>query len=347
MYFRDRLRYSIKLLVASGLYYSGLLLFYLRWRVQNRGVVLLYHRVLTEAERAATFSSAAIVVSTTTFERQLRFLHRHFTVVGADEFHDWLLGKRRYQRPPCLITFDDGWQDNFEHAHPRLKAEGLPALIFLPTAYIDGGKPFWQEHLSRLLYRFGRQPALREHPLVRRHGWSKLFSVQEAELAERACDLARTFKARPLQEVDAIIAEVTSALGALPNDDDREDVDVFLSWETVQRMYADGISFGSHTVTHPILTQVDAGVVKAELYESRRRIEQRLGAPIRMLAYPNGNHNEQICRQAREAGYDLAFTTIPGWVKPGDNLQRIRRHNIHEGAHHHLPLFCASLLNVF
>lgn len=346
MHFRDQLRYSIKLLAASGLYYSGLLHSYLRWRTRNRGVVLLYHRVLPDAERAATFSSAAIIVSSTTFERQLRFLRRHFTVVGPDEFHDWLSGKRHYQRPPCLITFDDGWQDNLDHAYPRLKAEGMPAVIFLPTAYIGSGKSFWQERLSRLLYRLGRQSTLREHPLVTRHDWGDLFSAAGTDLAERACHLARMFKTRPLQEVDAIIAELTRALEAFP-DNDRDEVDAFLSWEAIQRMRLDGIYFGSHTVTHPILTQVDADIVDKELCESRRTLEQRLGAPVRILAYPNGNHNEQICRQAREAGYTLAFTTSPGWVESGDNPQCIRRHNIHEGAHRHMPLFFASLLNVF
>lgn len=347
MRIRDQLRYSIKLFSASCLYYSGLLHFYLRWRARNRGVVLLYHRVLTEAERAATFSSAAIIVSTATFENQLRFLRRHFTVVGPQEFHDWLAGKRHYQRPPCLITFDDGWQDNLDHAHPRLKAKGMPALIFLPTAYIGSGKSFWQERLSRLLYRLGCQPALRHHPLVARHGWSDLFSAQGAELAERAANLARMYKIRSLQEVDTMVTEVGAALAAFPNEDERTDVDTFLSWEAVRQMGADGIHFGSHTVTHPILTQADAATVNAELHESRRTLEQRLQTPVRMFAYPNGNHDAQTCQQAREAGYELAFTTVPGWTQPGDDPLRIRRHNIHEGAHGHLPLFFATLLNVF
>ena len=347
MRLRDQLRYSIKLLGAGGLYYSGLLHFYLRWRARNCGVVLLYHRVLTEAERAATFSSTAIIVSPTTFERQLRFLRRHFTVVGPEEFHDWLSGKHRYQRPPCLITFDDGWQDNLDHAHPRLKAEGMPALIFLPTAYIGSGKSFWQERLSRLLYRLGQQPLLQEHPLVARYNWEDLFSAQGAELIERAGNLARTFKIRSLQEVDTIITEVSAALAAFPKKDEHADVDIFLSWEAVREMRTNGIHFGSHTVTHPILTQVDAATVKTELHESRRTLEQRLQTPVRLLAYPNGNHDAQTCQQAREAGYDLAFTTVPGWVQPGDDPMRIRRHNIHEGAHRHLPLFFATLLNVF
>lgn len=347
MRLRNQLRYSIKLLGAGGLYYSGLLHFYLRWRARNRGLVLLYHRVLTEAESAATFSSAAIIVSTATFERQLRFLRRHFTVVGPQEFQDWLSGQRHYHRPPCLITFDDGWQDNLDHAYPRLKAEGMPALIFLPTAYIGSGKSFWQERLSRLLYRLGRQPALREHPLVARHGWSELFAVPGAELAERASNLVRTYKIRSLQEVDTMVSEVGAALSAFSNKDERADVDTFLSWEAVRKMRADGIHFGSHTVTHPILTQVDATSVNSELRESRRALEQHLQAPVRILAYPNGNHDAQTCQQAREAGYELAFTTIPGWTQPGDDPLRIRRHNIHEGAHRHLPLFFATLLNVF
>jgi peptidoglycan/xylan/chitin deacetylase (PgdA/CDA1 family) len=344
---RNRLRYRIKLLLASSLYYSGLLHLILRWRLQHRGVVLLYHRVLSEAELAATFSSEAIIVSPATFERHLQFLRRHFTIVGLEEFREWLLNRRRFALPPCLITFDDGWKDNLTHACPVLKAQGLPAVIFLPTAYIGTGEPFWQERLSRLLYRLGQNPILRKHPVVARHALDDLFATQQSDLADRACTLARSFKNRNPQEVDTIVAEVAAVLAPLATADDRADVDTFLSWKDVQNLRPDGITFGSHTVTHRILTQIDSATVAEELAESKRTLEQRLGAPVRVLAYPNGNHDAGICQQAREAGYDLAFTTIPGLVSPGDDTMRLRRLNIHDGAHRHLPLFFTAVLGMF
>lgn len=337
------LRYHIKLFLAASLFYSGALILILRWRLRHRGVVLLYHRVLPEKEREQSFSSRSIIVSPDTFERQLRFLRRHFSVVGPEEFRDWLLNGRDHPLPPCLITFDDGWKDNLTHAGPILKAQKLPAVIFLPTGYIGTGKTFWQERLSRLLFRLGQQPALRQHPVVARHGLAALFGGGRAELAELAGTLARSFKGLQPRDIDNLVDEVAAALAV---SDDAGDADTFLSWDDVQTMRMDGIAFGSHTVNHSILTHLEPDAVAKELTESRRVLEQRLSMPVQLLAYPNGNHDAGTCAQARQAGYRLAFTTVRGRVARGDDPMTLRRINIHEGAHRHLPLFCASILGV-
>jgi peptidoglycan/xylan/chitin deacetylase (PgdA/CDA1 family) len=339
-----RLRYLTKLLLAACLFYSGIMFLVLRRRFRGRGVVLLYHRVLPAAESAQSFSSQAIIVSPSTFERHLRFLQRHFSVVGPEEFHDWLVHGRRFPKPPCLITFDDGWKDNLVHAVPILRAQSLPAIIFLPTDYIGTGKIFWQERLSRLLFRLGQQPALRQHPLVSQHGLTGLFGLADGELAGNAVALARHFKNRGTRDIEQMMA----VLGALLSvDTEVANVDSYLDWDNVKTMRADRIYFGSHTISHRILTQLDPASIAVELSESKRILEQRLNAPIRFLAYPNGNHDAATCDHTRQAGYQLAFTTVPGVVARGDDPMRIRRFNIHDGGHRHMPLFCASITGVF
>lgn len=342
---RQQLRHQIKRLLAAVMYYSGILYLVLHWRARHGGVVLLYHRVLPDAECAASFSSKAIMVSPATFDMHLRFLQRHFTLVDPPAFREWLLNRRSLDRPPCLITFDDGWQDNFTHAVPLLKARNVPALIFLPTDYIGSGRQFWQERLSHLLFRIGQRPELQPHPAVMRHGLSALFTVRQADLVDCACNLARSFKKLKPADVDALVTEIETLL--TPADPDRTSgVDTFLSWEDVQTMQAQGIHFGSHTVSHRILTQLDRTAVSAELAESRQTLEDRLGAPVLDFAYPNGNYDRKTCQAARAAGYALAFTTVPGWVAPENDPMQIPRLNVHDGAHRHLPLFFAAVLNV-
>ena len=343
MRIQDWLRYHIKLFLAASLFYSGVLFVIARWRLRQRGLVLLYHRVLPAADSARSFSSKAIIVSPATFARHLRFLRRHFSVLGPEEFSEWLMSGREYPRPPCLITFDDGWKDNLTHARPALKTHNLPALIFLPTDYIGTGKVFWQERLSRLLFRLGQQAALRQHPLVARFGLTELFTAGHCALNERACDLARSFKDRKSQEAENIIADLAAALG---DKHDSADIDSYLSWEDVHSLRADGIAFGSHTVSHRMLTQIDPSAVSEELIVSKRILEQRLKTSVRLLAYPNGNYDATIYKQAEQAGYNLAFTTRPGRVAHGDNPMTLGRINIHDGAHRHLPLFYTSILGV-
>jgi peptidoglycan/xylan/chitin deacetylase (PgdA/CDA1 family) len=85
-----------------------------------------------------------------------------------------------------------------------------------------------------------------------------------------------------------------------------------LSWEQVGEMQAAGIEFGSHTVTHPMLTQVPADQARRELSDSKRMIEDRLGTAVRLFCYPRGDFDEGVKRLVREAGYGAACTTLPG-----------------------------------
>lgn len=341
-----RIRYPIKLLAAAALYYTGLLNLYLRFRYRNHALVLLYHRVLTDTERRQSHSSESIIVTPATFERHLRLLRRHFTIVDPDGFVEWLRNGRQTSKPPCLITFDDGWKDNRTNALPILHSLNVPVVIFLPTAYIGTGNLFWQERFSHLLEVLGRHPALRSHPLVSRHGLGDMFVSNAKVRLRRARFLARSFKNHGAGTIESIIAEVTELLRMSGIDIPRSDIDAYLSWDDVQELRRTHVHFGSHAVSHRILTLLDPQSVYDELASSRRQLEQRLQQPPALLAYPNGNHDDISCRIARESGYQFAFTTVPGWVSPQDDRFRLPRINIHEGAHRHTPLFLASLLRV-
>jgi peptidoglycan/xylan/chitin deacetylase (PgdA/CDA1 family) len=85
-----------------------------------------------------------------------------------------------------------------------------------------------------------------------------------------------------------------------------------LDWGQVKEMHAHGIEFGSHTLTHPMLSQLQPGEARREIAESRRVIEDRLGAPAPLFCYPRGDFNEAVKRIVREEGYVAACTTLPG-----------------------------------
>ena len=93
-----------------------------------------------------------------------------------------------------------------------------------------------------------------------------------------------------------------------------------LTWDDVREMALDGVSFGSHTMTHPILTEVSQSRARRELVESRRRLQDELNEPIRALAYPNGaraDFSPIIEELAKESGYSAAFTLVPGPTNHG------------------------------
>jgi peptidoglycan/xylan/chitin deacetylase (PgdA/CDA1 family) len=90
-----------------------------------------------------------------------------------------------------------------------------------------------------------------------------------------------------------------------------------LDWEQVGEMHAHGIEFGSHTLTHPMLSAIPLGEVRREVAESKRVIEDRLGTPVRFFCYPRGDFNAGVRSIVREEGYVAACTTRPGTNYPG------------------------------
>ena len=110
--------------IAGALYHSGLLrllLFFRRAILRKKEVcILALHRVLTEEEQSRASSLEGMVLRKTTFAKMLEFLHQKFHVVSLEDFLRGAENARGDSRPWCLITFDDGWRDNYTNAYPLL-----------------------------------------------------------------------------------------------------------------------------------------------------------------------------------------------------------------------------------
>lgn len=124
----------IKQLAARLLYSSGMLWILMRVRLRGRAVVLMYHRVLPEPLFSETFSHPGIIVTPDTFARHLEVLRRYFHPLTLEEFQECIELGHPFPRGACLITFDDGWIDNHEHALPLLRERGIPAVVFTATS---------------------------------------------------------------------------------------------------------------------------------------------------------------------------------------------------------------------
>jgi peptidoglycan/xylan/chitin deacetylase (PgdA/CDA1 family) len=122
-------------------------------------------------------------------------------------------------------------------------------------------------------------------------------------------------------------------LEQLPLDADagRYDADQMMTWEQVVEMSRNGVEFGGHTMTHPLLVYETDEAVEREVRECKQTVEEKLGRKVRGFAYPNGDWNDRVRRKVADAGYACAFTTERGWHRPGQDRFTIRRLLVHEG----------------
>jgi peptidoglycan/xylan/chitin deacetylase (PgdA/CDA1 family) len=275
--------------------------------------ILYYHRVNDDND---PFFEA---ISTSLFEEHVRYLTRHYKVVGMGEIVRHL-EEGGPSESLVGITFDDGYRDNYENAFPILKRYGAPATIFLNTGSLDSGEPLWFERLAEAIKKTTRDYIDLEIDIPRRL-WMRTLP-ERLESNSRIFGLLRILDDA---ERNRRLAEVLQQLGEVK---ESERDNQMLTWDQVRLMKANAIDFGGHTVTHPFLSKLTPSQAAWEVSECKRRIEEELQQPAEYFAYPNGREEDFAASNKeilRAAGYRAAVTTIWGMNYPSTDRMELRR----------------------
>jgi peptidoglycan/xylan/chitin deacetylase (PgdA/CDA1 family)/glycosyltransferase involved in cell wall biosynthesis len=205
------------------------------WRQLTSGTpILMYHAIGSLGEPASTY-----ILPAHRFAAQMKWLKRlGYRPISLTEFLSYHRERRLVPERSVVITFDDGYQDNYTLAHPILQQHSIPVTIFLVTSYI-GQSNQWDE---------------------------------KKHLTGRA----------------------------------------LLSWQQVMELMANGLQFGSHSCSHPVLTALARSQVVDEITLSRRELESKLGVPAGVFSYPYGEFDDSIDALVRQAGYEGACTIETG-----------------------------------
>jgi peptidoglycan/xylan/chitin deacetylase (PgdA/CDA1 family) len=274
----------------------------LRRRTRNMLLVLCYHGVVVDGHPHDELRYST-TVSLAEFRQQLQILQQTFRCVSAADVRDWLAGRQSLPASPVLITFDDGFRNNLTLAAPELARLSMPALLFVATGHIGRRRLLWTQELVERGLRWPHaripSPAGPDRDLPAQLAARRAVVEQLRAECKQAPQEARE---RYLDRLRETKLDATCW--------DRQLYE-FLSWDEVAEIRNYGFDIGSHTVSHPILSRIDASRLRTELRESKRAIETRLGQRCDYLAYPNGtraDYNDDVLREARAAGYLLGFT---------------------------------------
>jgi len=254
------------MLFKTRLYKLGLL--------NNRFHILPYHMIVDRPNGFYPETSLKI------FEKQMAHISRNYTVVDLSELVD-----RVKQGKPLhglvAITFDDGFRDNYELAFPILRKLHIPATIFLSTEYVDSGKPPWfivfrhafmSTRKTRLDLQMGEKKF--SFPLNTSHERLQASNSVMAEI--RRCDNNKRLE---------LLTELYENLDAEPS----YKLDgLMLSWDQIREMSSRNISFGAHTVSHPVLSRVSLEQADMEIRTSKETIASAIQKSVTTFAYPFG-----------------------------------------------------------
>jgi peptidoglycan/xylan/chitin deacetylase (PgdA/CDA1 family) len=269
--------------------------------------IVCYHRVVENFQRSATGAIPSMLISTGMLERQIDWLAKHFSLMSLDDIGSHLERATPFKRRAAAITFDDGYSDVYHHAYPLLKRKGIPAAFFVVTGLIDTGSPQIFDRLYLILHLLHAQGL----PLRITVGRAlRSIGVERAELQhidqveEPFALMTAVLKAFPRQQVETLISMLESHV---PFRKDLLAEMAPLSWEMIQAMHRGGMTVGSHTKSHLLLTSESVEMAHTELVESKQTLETRLNAAINHFAYPDGRFNPALVDAVARAGYRFAY----------------------------------------
>lgn len=290
--------------------------------------ILVYHRVNDENDRFFPGTPTAV------FAAQMDYLASNWSVLALEDAVEGLRGGG-LPRNAIAVTFDDGYKDNYVNAFPILKRLSIPATVFLAVGSIGSGQPLWHDRVF-VAFRETRVKVLRGFG-GKLNSYS-LRTEEERLFAQR--EILKSLWSMEDHERYACIDELGRRLRV---DDAREAPDLMLSWDEVRIMRQNGITFGSHTVTHPILARTSQGDAMREIRQSKEVIERNVGQPVTSFAYPVGrrqDYSEGVKCLLRDAGYACALTMLPGVNREDQDLFEMRRVTAWET---HIPAFAVKL----
>lgn len=313
------------------------------WRHRGKVVILMYHRVLAREEVSRQSVQPGMYVLDNVFAQQMSFLRKNFTLLSLRELLDlWESGKWNASVRYCVITFDDGWLDNYRHAYPVLKKFDIPATIFLPTDYVGSDQWFWPDQLTLLFKILAARKITLETVRELRKLFAEYFDghgapfIAAMERGDHVADrIIEHCKHLPIERIHGLVTALATWLEvSLPQER------VIVNWDEVREMSRDGISFGSHSCSHRILTTITSDDVSIELMRSRQVLLEQGVNYVPVFCYPNGNSDANIQQLVQACGYEAACSVKMGVEgRIPENKYAFRRVGVHNDITNTIPLF--------
>lgn len=267
-------------------------------------VVIGYHRVVESFAESAATSIPSMLVSRQMLERHLDWIGRRFRFVSLDELGARMDGSDSSMDPIAAITFDDGYRDFYDYAFPLLQQKGVPAAVFVVTDLV--GTTDVQLH-DKLYYLLAKRAAVRRSKAGELARLLKGFGVSiPGIVASTPYQATRTL-------LEALAQESIRRVVAILESEASVSEDTFtpfysLTWEMLARIQRAGMTIGSHTRTHVVMTNESAPRLVDETTGSREEIERRLGTGVRHFCYPSGQFDTASVNAVAKAGYRFGYT---------------------------------------
>ncbi|MBI2809741.1 MAG: polysaccharide deacetylase family protein, partial [Candidatus Melainabacteria bacterium] len=306
---------------------------FLRGVKTPRTLMLLYHRI-----NDLTCDPQLLSVTPEHFDQHLQVLQKKYRVVNSSHLVE-LDHSRKVSANSVVVTFDDGYADNLTQALPLLEKHEVPATVFVTTGVVEQRKHFWWDELSRLVLGEHDVPDKLQLTLeksqhwnfsdierwsdLRATGWNLTCAEDPTSRHQLYRDLSHFLRGASEQERDRVLESLRNwvcftAPGA-------SDCMALTADELIELSKVGSIEIGSHTVHHPVLSNLSSMAQESELRDSKQYLESLLGREVSGFAYPYGTKSDytlETTELVKKVGYRSACSNIAEAIWAGtDSFQ--------------------------
>lgn len=266
-------------------------------------LVLLYHRVYDYQS-----DPQLLAVRPENFEEQINYLKENYSLLSVEQFSWCLKNKLRFPNKSVLITFDDGYADNYLYALPILEKLKVQALFYISTGNLNSEKCFWWDELEQLLLKDGNK--LKAGTFTSNGVSMYVDSTLEVRM-QFYHTLLLALRSMNTSDRQKVLDDVYNLIGSSnPTSEFR-----CMTNEEVKKMAkSHSAIIGAHSVNHPSLTACSKEEMDFEIAESKKVLEQITGKSIIHFSFPYGtknDYNSQICERVKYYGFEFSSANYP------------------------------------
>lgn len=287
--------------------------------------VLYYHRI-----NELPADPHRLCVTQQHFAEHLQVIRKKYRALSFEEF---LKALQTGQVPArsVVVTFDDGYADNFYNAKPLLEQYDIPAAFFIATGFIGGRREFYWDELEQLILFSEKVPPVLRY---RQHGVEICWEAATEEdcvrgSKERIFLYNRIYAALKTACHDERICILDFLAGWIGHDVQYRDSHRQLTEDEIIELAKCGLcDIGAHTVHHEVLARLAAVDQEREITQSKLTLEKILGKQIRFFSYPRGkriHYSAETTAFVRKAGFSCACSTEQGLASSRSDLFSIPR----------------------
>jgi len=249
--------------------------------------ILLYHGVISDQLKLGGRNSSGKHIRKNQFAKQMQYISKNFNLVSMIDLEKHILKKKIIEKDSVAVTFDDGFDNNYNIAWDVLENYKVPATFYISTGFISKRKKIWTDILEIIFLnnknkaiRFISNGKIKKTNLGNKLDRISKLNILKKKLKKKRNDCLKEF----IKNIKMLNIYEGNFYPELYN---------FMTWEKIIEMNKSNlIDFGAHTVNHISLTKVDYQNAKYEINKSLKTLYETIRQDVKLFSYPEGQASD-------------------------------------------------------